>query len=264
MISWFLSTRIGRAYRVAATGLSFSMFGVGALLLALVVFPVVRMMQVVKIDTAVMLRGTVSMAFRCFLRLMWVLGIMNYRVSDRQALKNCKGRLIIANHPTLIDVVFLIAYLPNANCVVKSQLLKNPFTRGVVSGVGYIANGNANDVVDMAVSSLQDGANIVVFPEGTRTVPGKQVNEMKRGVANIALSAGIDRILPMLIKCTPATLFKGQPWYRVPKKPFQLRLQVLDSKCLIKEISLDDRPSKAARQLTRHFERFYQEQIDAA
>jgi hypothetical protein len=40
--------------------------------------------------------------------------------------------MIIANHPSLIDVVFLIGLVRQANCVVKQSLWENPFTRGPV------------------------------------------------------------------------------------------------------------------------------------
>ncbi|WP_245395071.1 hypothetical protein [methane-oxidizing endosymbiont of Gigantopelta aegis] len=39
---------------------------------------------------------------------------------------NRPGQLIVANHPTLIDIVFLISRIPYACCIVKDSLWHNP------------------------------------------------------------------------------------------------------------------------------------------
>ena len=48
---------------------------------------------------------------------------------------------------------------------------------------------------------------------------------MQRGAAHIALAADSD-ILPVTITCDPPTLFKGNPWYRVPARRFHLHVVV--------------------------------------
>ena len=64
-------------------------------------------------------------------------GVLTYHIEGQEHL-NETGRLIIANHPSLIDVVFLIALIRDTNCIVKDSLVNNPFTRGPTYGLlGY-------------------------------------------------------------------------------------------------------------------------------
>ena len=66
-------------------------------------------------------------------------GVLTYSVEGAEKLGR-PGQMIIANHPSLIDVVFLIGLVRQANCVVKQSLWQNPFTRGPVRDAGYISN----------------------------------------------------------------------------------------------------------------------------
>ena len=93
---------------------------------------------------------------------------------------------MLANHPSLIDVVVLISIIPNADCVVKAHLFKNPFLRGVVKNTGYISNADPEGLLVDCKKSLAAGNNLIIFPEGTRTKVGQAV-KFQRGAANIAL-----------------------------------------------------------------------------
>jgi 1-acyl-sn-glycerol-3-phosphate acyltransferase len=70
-------------------------------------------------------------AFASHVRLMRALGVMTYWIEGRERLQR-DGLLVLANHPTLIDVVCLISLLPNADCVVKRAVACNLFMRGLV------------------------------------------------------------------------------------------------------------------------------------
>src|SRR5258708_5298809 len=47
-----------------------------------------------------------------------------------------EGLLILANHPTVIGAVLVMAFVRHADCIVKGRLWDNPFTRGPVSAAG--------------------------------------------------------------------------------------------------------------------------------
>ena len=53
-----------------------------------------------------------------YMETMRVLGILTYRVEGAERLRE-PGRLIVANHPTLIDVVLLVSLMPEVDCIVK-------------------------------------------------------------------------------------------------------------------------------------------------
>ena len=210
---------LGRAWRVLATGASFAAFGLGGLLLGALIFPLLLLVP----EPRPLARRLVQRSFAMHVWLMRVLGVMTWEVVGRERLQR-DGLLILANHPTLIDVVLLVSLLPNATCVVKRQVASNPFMRGPVRASGYIANDDGVGLVDDCIAAVRAGSNLVIFPEGTRTVPG-QALRLQRGAANIAVRGRLD-ITPVRVTCTPPTLVKGQKWYRVPSRRFHIRIEV--------------------------------------
>ena len=169
------------------------------------------------------------------------------------------ARLVLANHPSLLDVVFLISLIPDANCVIKGPLTRNIFTRGPVIAAGYIINESADQVVEAAASAFANGESLIVFPEGTRTTPNQALS-FKRGAANLALRAGSD-ITPVLIYCEPTTLTKNEPWYRVPSRPMHYRFLVRDLIPIAPYSTLS--PTVGARRLTSDLVAFFERELTA-
>ncbi len=244
---------VNKLWRIFATGLSFSVFGLGGIILPLVALPILYLLPGDRRRRETRAKLLVHYSFRAFMELMRFLGIMTYSVEDIESL-NRPGQLILANHPTLIDVVFLIACIRRADCVVKSSLIRNPFTRGPITVANYIANDSSEKVMELAKQSLERGNSLIIFPEGTRTTQGQNIN-MQRGAANIALRCK-HPILPVIIRCTPSTLTKELSWYQVPDKPFHISLQ-LNPEMSIEQFEQLPQKSVAARQLTRFLESYF-------
>jgi 1-acyl-sn-glycerol-3-phosphate acyltransferase len=79
-------------------------------------------------------------------------------------------------------------------------------------------------MIHAAEAALQAGETLLMFPEGTRTVPGQPM-ALQRGAANVALRAA--RVLtPVFISCEPPTLSKNLPWYRIPPRRPKWTLRV--------------------------------------
>ncbi|MFI7919229.1 1-acyl-sn-glycerol-3-phosphate acyltransferase, partial [Acinetobacter baumannii] len=72
-------------------------------------------------------QNVIKHSFTGFTDMMVKLGIMTYSVEGLEKLQNSRQELVIAKHPTLIDVVVLIGMMQQANCVVKQSLWANPF-----------------------------------------------------------------------------------------------------------------------------------------
>jgi 1-acyl-sn-glycerol-3-phosphate acyltransferase len=160
-------------------------------------------------------RAAIAVGLRFFVRFARALGVLRYSLHDLEKL-GAPGQVIVANHPTLIDMAFLLGFVPNVNCIVKSAVFANPVTRGAVVAAGYIANSPAQDMIHRAEQALRAGESLVIFPEGTRTLPGKPV-QLQRGAANIAVRAASD-LTPVFISCEPPMLSKHDPWYRIPAR----------------------------------------------
>lgn len=212
--------------RLIATALSFSVFGIGGLILRVLVFPILALTTPDKTLRRHRSRRIISTTFRWFVNMMRALGILTYEISGHDKLGQ-PGQLIIANHPSLIDVVFLIAFIKDANCVVKGSLRRNPFTRGPVEAAQYVNNDSTAVMIDDCDQVLRQGETLIIFPEGTRTAPQGTLN-FHRGAANIALRAATT-LTPVVIRVEPTTLTKAEPWYRIPSRRFHFSMTVSDS-----------------------------------
>ncbi|NRA40350.1 MAG: 1-acyl-sn-glycerol-3-phosphate acyltransferase [Planctomycetes bacterium] len=245
--------KLNKFWRIIATGISFSVFGIGGLLGSVSVIPFLYLFSWSQETRARRTKLIIHYAFRMFIEMMRILGMLTYSVQDRELL-NKPGRLILANHPSLIDVVFLMAFIKRADCIVKSSLLQNPFMRLPINTAGYIANDDPERVIELAAASLARGNSLIVFPEGTRTTPGEPLL-MKRGAANVALRTDHD-VSPVIIRCDPPAFTKGIQWYEVPEIRFHYSMCV-QSNVKIDEFQQASTPSMAARRLTQFLEQYF-------
>lgn len=246
-----------RIWRIFGTGASFTLFGLGGLLFGLFVFPPIWLMLRNTQRRRRVMQYLVHLSFRFFVNFMCWVGVMRYELVGREKLQQ-EGQLIIANHPSLIDVVLLIAQMPHCNCVVKQSLLRNPFTRGPVTSAGYVANDGSADFVERCIQVLERGESLIVFPEGTRSTPGKR-SRFRRGTANIALRAQLP-LRPVIIDGQPSTLTKGLPWYDVPARRFSMRMQVQEPIAIERFIEGNANLNLAARELTEYLQDYLWEQ----
>jgi len=215
--------RINYAWRIVATGLSFTAFGVGGIIQWLVIFPSLNLFVRDLDRRSRLARAIIQRSFALFVQLMRNLGVLTYEIRGAERLQR-SGLLILANHPTLLDVVFLISLIPNADCIVRSGLARNLFTRGPIKASGYICNDSGTGLVDDCIASVRSGKNLVIFPEGTRTSRDGH-RHLQRGAAYIALRGSLN-VTPVVIRCSPPTLSKGEPWYRVPPRCFHVTIEV--------------------------------------
>jgi len=243
--------KLNQVWRLFGTGLSFASFGLGGIVLSLTLFPLIRLTSSGPDVTRRRIQRAMHHTFRLFVLQMKLLGLLTCEISGQERLRQ-PGRLIVANHPSLIDVVLLIALMPEADCIVKQALWRNPFLRWPVAWADYIPNdGSAEQLVEDAAAKLRAGRSLIVFPEGTRSVPGRPLS-MQRGAARIALAAGAE-ILPVTILCRPAMLTKGEPWYRIPPQPGHWQLLVGEPFRPAAHAPPGLPEAVAARRLTRHF-----------
>jgi len=246
--------KLSLGWRVLATGLSFMLFGLGGLLLRVLVFPLLSLCVREPGSRMRAARAVIRLSFRAFVGVMRLLGVLRYEVRGLEKLDR-EGQLILANHPTLIDTVFLIAFVRNADCIVKGGLWNNPFTRGPVRAAGYICNDRGPELVEDCIASLGAGGNLIVFPEGTRT-PRNGVMELKRGAANIAVR-GACAVTPVLISCDPPTLGKGEKWWHVPPRQASFRIEVGDDIGVERFAAPGVTDVLAARRLTDHLQHYF-------
>jgi 1-acyl-sn-glycerol-3-phosphate acyltransferase len=245
-----LGALINRGWRLFGTGLSFTVFGVGGLVLALLVFPVISLSSRDAETRTRRARAMVSRSFRKFLWMMHGLGVFDFDVDPgcREACRNDHGLVVVANHPTLIDVVQLLAEIPHGNCIVKKALWRNFFLGLVVRATNYIPNDDSEQLVLECVEALKRGETLVIFPEATRTVPGQPMR-LRRGAARVALAAEVPMQM-IHMSCEPSTLTKAEHWFEIPVRRPCLRMRVGDRLDIGAFATDGEEPSMAARRLT--------------
>jgi 1-acyl-sn-glycerol-3-phosphate acyltransferase len=245
------------SWRVPATGLGFALFGLGGTICSFSVFPLLYFLPLNINKKEKITRAFISWVFRNYVRILRGLGLISYEFHKTRLLRQ-SGQLIIANHPSLLDVVFLMG-LCNANCVVKNTLWRNPFTAMAVRAANYISNDDPN-IFQRCLDSLTRGNSLIIFPEGTRSAPGQSLN-FHRGPSNVALSSGVP-ITPVVILCEPAALLKNKKWYQISAEAPHFSFYVMPRIDVTQYRNDEQMQSKAARNLTRDLKEYFQQQIN--
>lgn len=254
--------RLERAWRVLATGLCFASFGAGSLALGVLLFPLLALAVRAPERRALLARRVIRHTFRSFVLLMRVTRVITVEVHGLDRLRG-GGRLILANHPTLIDVVLLLALVEQGDCVVKGALGRNPVTRGPVRAAGFVFNDDGGeDLLAGCVRSVRTGNNLIIFPEGTRSSRTQPIR-LQRGAARVAVHGAVD-ITPVRIRCTPATLAKGEKWYRVPPRRAHFRIDVDAPIAVSPFIAAAPHPAVAARHLNQHLTDYFSKEHQLA
>lgn len=254
------SLSLSRAWRIIATGIAFATFMLGGLVLALTAFPLLRAWPGTKEARGRRIRRLIRVSFAAFLKFMTALGIMGTpKVDGVESVLRTGPCLIIANHPTLIDVVLLVSLVEDGNCVVKRALWEHFFLGGVVRAAEYIPNDDGQRLIESCQEGFRKGRPLLIFPEGTRS-PENGMHPFTRGAAQIALRAGVP-VVPAVITCAPPTLMKNLPWYQVPERAFQLTLKFHPGMVLPDEVLQKPELPQQVRALTRHCEAFFRREI---
>lgn len=244
-------------WRLIATALSFIFFGIGGVLLRVLVFPILAWLPGDALAHRRRARAAIQKAFHLHVQFMYRTGVLTFEVENAHRLGR-PGQMVIANHPSLIDVVFLGSQIRDASCVVKESLWRNPCMRGPIRAAEYISNSGSPQMLEDAAQVLREGQTLIVFPEGTRTTPG-EAPVFHRGAAAIALR-GASVITPVFISVTPSTLTKAEPWYRIPDRRFHVRLHV--GADINPATFNDDAPLPiASRRLNEHLHHLYLKEL---
>ncbi len=253
--------QMGRLWRKAATGLCFLVYGAVGWLGGLTVLPLLLLWPGSRADRERRIRSVVSLSFRWLLALIAGLRLGHVDIEGRQWLREAEGKLVVANHPMYLDVVALVGLLPQADCVIKHAMWRNRLYRRFVEAIGYLDNGGHAAMVDDGVASLGRGKTLILFPEGTRSTPDAPLR-FCRGAAQIAVRSQCE-ILPVVIRCEPRALGKGQAWHEVPNRPWRLHIRICPPQTVSAFGWREDMPhGVAARHVNRSLEAFFTRRLE--
>jgi len=203
-------------YYVGAYYLSYLWFGLGGLLLNVVCAALLVIPGRVRFGGRV--RATIRWMFSWWLKWMHASGVVRVRWHGFDQVTLSLGTVYVANHPTLVDAPFLLAALPDAICIFKPALLRNPFIAPAAILAGYAAGDKGVDLIREAAERVAAGRTLLIFPEGTRTTPGTALNPLKPGFALIAQRAHAP-IRLISVRASPHLVPRGRPWWKPPVLP---------------------------------------------
>lgn len=250
------SSRVNPVLFVLAVAFCFVFFGIGGLVLSLY-FLVVRLVIPKQALRERHCRFVVGKGFGVVVWLMRSLGIAKIEFDAAIPRSFEAGRLVIANHPSLVDIVMLVAFYPQATCVIKQSIWRHPAMGFVVRSCGYIPNGGQAVVLEECAKRIRRGEVLIIFPEGSRTTFGESL-KLTRGAANIALEAKC-QVEVLHIDCIVPFLTKEVDWKTVPSRKPHFYFSYLGS---INTNDFENEPrSLLSRQITRDWTRVLTEGV---
>lgn len=169
-------------------------------------------------------RSMISRGYRWFWFIARCSGMLRLHADALDGLKDERGLVVVANHPSMLDAPMLVARLPRSACVMKASLVRNPFLGPGARLARYIRNDAPRGMVKLAVDDLREGGQLVLFPEGTRTTQAP-LNPFGYAFTLIAQMAEVP-IQTVFIDTDSPYLGKGWPLWRLPPLPivFNVRL----------------------------------------
>lgn len=172
-----------------------------------------------------LMQQAISATFRLFLGGARACGLMCLDLTALDAIDAEPGGLVlVANHPSMIDVFLVISRVRRAQCLMKASLSANAFLAVGAALAGYIANRRTDAMLRAAAREAAAGGRILVFPEGTRS-RRQPLGCVKPGAGLIAARAGVP-LQTIVLRTNSPYLGKGWPIWRPPQFPllYQARL----------------------------------------
>lgn len=205
-----------RAYFIGAYGASWLLFGLGALALNLLGFALFVLCGPER--SRPMMRKAIRKTLSGWIGWVTAAGLVRVNLRGLDDPSMPRPAVCVANHPGLLDAVFLLSRLPDAVVIFKRAMLRNPFLAPVAIMAGYSWGDRGTDFVREAIRQIASGCTLLIFPEGTRTAAGAVLNPVKPGFALIAGRAGVP-VQVIVIRSSRDLLPRGRAWWHVPQFP---------------------------------------------
>jgi 1-acyl-sn-glycerol-3-phosphate acyltransferase len=203
--------KLKRFFRGCLSSVFFIAYGLASLVIGFGVLPILILFGS---RVSHIMRKIIRVAYRAFVWAGEALKLFKVNVDAEtfEKIKTAKGLVVVANHPSLIDIVILTALLPESTGFAKAAAARNFFYSRVVRSI-FIPNENPEEAFNEALNAIRKGLNVIIFPQGTRTKLDEE-RKLHRGAANISLRSNAP-VLPLRIKMNIPVLGKNQPWYNV-------------------------------------------------
>jgi 1-acyl-sn-glycerol-3-phosphate acyltransferase len=236
-----------RLYHYPANWVSWVMFAMVGVLLNVVCAPLLLVRDRARHGPAV--RTAIRRLFVAWCR--WLhatrLIIVRWHGFTPEALAG--SAVYISNHPGLLDATFLLARLPDAICIFKPAIMRNPALGPAALMAGYACGDSGVELIRDVASRVSAGRSLLIFTEGTRTAAEVNLNPLKPGFALIAARAHVP-IRVIHIRAPRDLVPKGWSWWRAPQFPSQVDVTLLGELRAAPNETATELTARASRQLS--------------
>jgi 1-acyl-sn-glycerol-3-phosphate acyltransferase len=253
---------LNHCWQVLGTAIALLLIYCGGLAISFLLLPLLNIFANSKDQAKRNAQRLIHLACKLYITILETLRLAKVDLINPEKLPLNYGGLIVANHPTLLDVILIMAAIPRISLVAKSGLWEKPWLRTILTTLDCIENNPGDDPHDFirrCAKVISDDNSLLIFPEGTRSLPG-QLGKFHRSAAAIALE-GKHQIVPIYIEAAPPILTKDRSWYHYPRCKVLLRLLIMDSIAIKSKLLDISNKYVARRKLTAHLESIFAEQI---
>ena len=199
----------------------FAIFFTGSPLIALVVFPVLRLFSPTRFRAHC--TRALQVGMNLIIRAGVAMGIAHF---DQKPLPSsidpAKPYVLISNHPTYVDMLFILGFFERLTCVTNGRWWKHWALGRLLRSTLYLPGpgsglAESEHMLDTMVSTLKAGHPLLVFPEGQRS-HAHQLRRFRRGAVEAAVRADVP-IVPLFLAIDRPFLTKQLPFWKPPKVP---------------------------------------------
>lgn len=241
-----------RPVRVVLMAALFAVFFAGSPIVALVIFPLLRLFSgddSRRRATYLLHRGMRLIAYTARF-----LGIVRLDLPPPPASVDlAKPYVMISNHPTFIDMLVILGSFEGLTCVTNGRWWRHWALGRLLRWTDYLPGPGSGlpeseRMLDMMVAHLRAGHPLLIFPEGQRSLPTR-LRKLRRGAVAAAVAADVP-LVPLFLAIDRPYLTKSVPIWRPPSHPPEYSFDWFD---VVQPEAFDH----DARRIQRHVEAAY-------
>jgi 1-acyl-sn-glycerol-3-phosphate acyltransferase len=159
--------------------------------------------------------------------ILWVSGV-KVHVRGLERLDRDRHYIFMSNHQSMFDIPVVMAALPfHFRWLAKAELFRIPLFGHGMQRCQYISIDRSNrkaafESLKSAAAMIRQGASVLIFPEGTRSLSGS-IQPFKKGGFILAVDSGAT-IVPMVLQGTREIMAKK----RLIIKPGEVTIFIYD------------------------------------
>lgn len=228
--------------------LLFGIFGIGALILNILIFPIAKLL-LNKTNYLYFSSNIIQKLWQFFVLLCKITGMIQIKIKDLEKIKSVRNKVIVATHPSFIDIVILLSIIPRSTCLVKSSLSKNPLLNNIINSIFILEDETVENLKSHTKYMIDNGFNVIIFPSGIRHRKN-EYPKIRKGAATIAMNAQ-KNIVALKYYTDYDFLFINQPIYEAGSKPVTYELSYAGEIDVLSELEKSENDIATKKNITK-------------